>query len=89
MKLGWFLRNDVNNLWCQVPKGKYARQDFSANVLVAKPHDSPIWKVVAEIWPHLVEGELWAIGDGRLVDVWEDRWLNNGVRLASTDLNTA
>lgn len=41
MKLGWSLRNNGNNLWCQVLGGKYARQDLSKNALVVKPQDFP------------------------------------------------
>lgn len=37
----------------------------------------------------MVEGEIWAIGDGRLVDVWDNIWIGNGVRLASAGLNIA
>jgi len=56
MKLGWMLRNDGNSLWCQVLKGKYARQGLISSSLIAKPQDSLIWKFVVEIWPQLVMG---------------------------------
>lgn len=34
-----------------------------------------------EIWPNIVNGEFWTVGNGNSVDVWHDKWEDRDLRL--------
>ena len=83
MKLGWSFRHGEDKLWCQVLRGKYARDGSSDNGLVVKPSDSSIWKQMASVWSQINELSFWTIGNGVNISVWGDAWIMPGLKLSS------
>lgn len=64
-----------------VIRGKYARHGFSQDSLAVTSADSSLWKALVEIWPNIVNGEFWTVGNGNSVDVWHDKWEDRDLRL--------
>lgn len=76
MKLGWELLAKSNDLWVRVLKGKYCKGSLEHRQIRRRKTSSSLWKGICDVW-HLVEkGLSWAVGDGRKVRFWEDRWVS-------------
>ncbi|PNY15946.1 ribonuclease H, partial [Trifolium pratense] len=75
MKLGWSMKRGDSALWIDVLKGKYAREHPNLDSIVAKNHDSSLWKSLSAMWKELDEFTVWSVGNGELVQAWKDRWI--------------
>lgn len=64
LKLGWDIRFGSRSLWCGVMCGKFARGSTGANVVVAKPTNSSLWKALVNLWPTYNEHIFWVVGNG-------------------------
>jgi hypothetical protein len=72
MKLGWSIKMQEENLWCQVLRGKYARGNNNLETLNVKKSDSALWKSIGKVWTDMNKFEAWSIGDGLNVNCWKD-----------------
>jgi hypothetical protein len=61
--------------------GKYGRGREVKEGLVAHQADSNLWKTLVTLWPKLQEYVYWAVGNGRSINVWNDRWIDEGIRI--------
>jgi ribonuclease HI len=85
LKLGWKLKTGARDLWCEVLRGKYNCHDLSNNTVV-KNSDSSLWKNLIKLSVHLNDYCFWAIGDGRIVNAWNDVWIEEGLRISELNL---
>ncbi|KAI9127807.1 hypothetical protein K1719_000800 [Acacia pycnantha] len=49
--------------------------------------DSEMWRKLVQIWPNVVENIYWEIGDGVRMRFWEDKWVEDGSKLAARMAN--
>ncbi|KAF5449805.1 hypothetical protein F2P56_030217 [Juglans regia] len=73
-KQGWRLLQQTNSLVAKVLKAKYFhRSDF----LHARfgSNASYVWRNLLEARPILEEGLIWRIGNGKEVNIWRDKWI--------------
>jgi hypothetical protein len=75
MKLGWGIIHDNNNLWADVLRSKYVKTQDRIPQVQAKGKDSPLWKTICKVWPQVIEGLGWSVGNGVEVRFWKDNWL--------------
>lgn len=63
--------------------------DFSSSTLGNCP--SYVWQSILVARPYLLQGIKWRIGNGRSVNIWEDKWLTtpHSFKLSSLDHLTA
>lgn len=76
LKLGWELRSNKNNLWCQVMKGKYQRPAIDSQTWIHKSSDSSLWRTLAPLEYIFQNHEYWVIGNGKSVNAWNQKWLS-------------
>ncbi|CAI8594330.1 unnamed protein product [Vicia faba] len=88
-KLVWKLMSGENNLWSQVVKAKYDRENNNLVTVSAKPNDSGLWKQIDNIWPVLQEMAYWDIGNGNSVSIWKDCWLKSGHLINMEEINSS
>jgi hypothetical protein len=72
MKLGWGIIHDNNNLWADVLRSKYVKTQDRIPQVQAKGKDSPLWKTICKVWPQVIEGLGWSVGNGVEVRFWKD-----------------
>lgn len=63
-KLGWKLMTGDNNMWCQVVRVKYDRENNNLHIFSANPQDSSLWKNIIKLWSELKASTFWDIGNG-------------------------
>lgn len=52
---------------------------------ISKPHHSPFWKAMCDVWREVSTGLEWSVGNGRVVRFLEDSWIPGcGPILSST-----
>jgi hypothetical protein len=81
LKMNWALVKGESGLWGQVLLGKYGRGREVKEGLVAHQADSNLWKTLVKLWPKLQEHVYWAVGNGSSINVWNDRWIEEGIRI--------
>ncbi|KAH9733957.1 putative ribonuclease H protein [Citrus sinensis] len=74
MKIRWGLIYSPNSLWVQVLLSKYTLNHTSLPNVLPMKYGSYMWKVVARIWPEVLKGIKWDIGNGNKVRFWWDNW---------------
>jgi hypothetical protein len=79
-KLGWKLKSDNNELWCNVLRNKYNRGNVQLGFDI-KASDSSLWKALINSMPALEKASIWCIGNGRTIDAWSDTWMAEGIVL--------
>lgn len=52
-----------------------------------KPTNSSFWKNVIKIWPKIEEKCFWSTGNGYIVDAWNERWIDSGIKISYLNLN--
>lgn len=74
MKLGWRLFKDNHEVWAHLLHCKYInkRRGFSVQ---AKQGDSRIWRSIVSVWPNMMKGICWSLGNGERCEFWKDKWL--------------
>ncbi|CAN1822064.1 Putative ribonuclease H protein At1g65750 [Linum perenne] len=87
MKIVWGLLRHPSDLWVKVLTGKYLKKTSEGFVLARNSGFSAFWRGVMKVWPNLVNGLQWSIGEGRSTRFWIDRWLDSGVILIDHALN--
>ncbi|CAN1792677.1 Putative ribonuclease H protein At1g65750 [Linum perenne] len=87
MKIVWGLIHNPSELWAKVLIAKYLKKTADGYVLARKSGHSAIWRGVLKVWPSVVNGLQWSIGDGRKTRFWTDRWLDSGELLIDHALN--
>ncbi|PNY06182.1 ribonuclease H [Trifolium pratense] len=83
MKMSWELKQHNDSLWCKVLQGKYGRGQLEEGNVIAKVSDSFIWKGVVSAWNNITRFEEWSLGDGKSINVWNDKWLGDQIVLAT------
>jgi hypothetical protein len=79
-KLGWKLKSDSKDLWCNVLRNKYNRGNVQPE-FDTRASDSSLWKALINIMPLLEEESMWCIGNGRSIDAWSDTWIRGWRRV--------
>jgi hypothetical protein len=52
--------------------------------VIAKVSDSFIWKGVVSAWKNInLFEDQWSLGDGKSINVWNDKWLGDQLVLAT------
>ncbi|KAG7559744.1 Ribonuclease H-like superfamily [Arabidopsis thaliana x Arabidopsis arenosa] len=76
-KLGWRLLHEKTSLWVRVVSCKYKVGDLQDVAWTkAKSNWSSTWRSVGiGLREVIYKGYGWAIGDGKSVNFWSDRWL--------------
>ena len=87
MKLGWMLRTGSKGLWCEVIRRKYAKRFTQEDALDSKISDSYLWRSLVKLWPNIKTEEAWIIGNGKSVKAWNDKWINNDLRINDLGIN--
>lgn len=73
-KQGWHLIPSPDSLCARILKAKYFPD---GDILRAKPgyNMSYTWRSILKALEVLKEGIIWRIGDGSMIDIWQDPWL--------------
>ena len=74
-KQWWRIMNNENSVSFKVLKGKYFPNTSPKKVLKS-PCSSFLWNSLLEGRKVVEEGAYWRVGDGKLIEVWQDAWLN-------------
>jgi ribonuclease HI len=82
MKMGWALMIGEHSLWGDVLLGKYGRDGWNQGMIIVTPNDSALWKAIAKSWPELEQHKCWSLGDGSKVNFWNDKWINENLRIS-------
>ncbi|XP_050385795.1 uncharacterized protein LOC126802237 [Argentina anserina] len=84
----WRLVNNPSSLWARVLKARYFPH---VSFMKAKKGSkaSCIWNSMLAGRDVVVEKSIWRVGNGKSIDVWDDRWVpnNNGGRISPTDMS--
>jgi exonuclease III len=77
-KQGWRIMNDPNSLMATVLKAKYFPNN---HFLKAKQGYRPsyVWQSISKASWILKKGCIWLVGNGKSLNIWEDRWLHQQV----------
>ncbi|CAJ2675557.1 unnamed protein product [Trifolium pratense] len=78
LKLGWKIKNDSSDFWCDVLRGKYGMASFD-NDEAAKPSSSSTWKTLVQLKHHLSHNMFWQVGDGYNIHAWNQEWIEPGL----------
>ncbi|KAI9080065.1 hypothetical protein K1719_037998 [Acacia pycnantha] len=71
-----------DSLCSMVLRGKYGRdRDLKRECKMVKS-DSELWRSLGPIWPEVVGNLVWEVGDGAMINFWDDHWVDVGIRLA-------
>lgn len=73
-KLAWMIASKRDSLCMQILRARYkVKHDW----LRSNPPKSasPIWKAIEKVKHIVSKGACYAIGDGSLVDIWQDPWV--------------
>jgi ribonuclease HI len=81
LKPGRKIQSGAIDFWCAVMKGKYKRGS-DEGVVLARANDSHLWKSIVRLWPQLDTHSWWTIGDGKIINLCHDAWIEEGLRLA-------
>ena len=78
-KVGWRLLRDSESLWARVLRSKYnVGSIHDLSWMGRRSNGSSTWSsVVLGIREVVMTGHSWAIGNGRDIKFWTDRWLSN------------
>ncbi|KAA3477472.1 reverse transcriptase [Gossypium australe] len=88
-KQGWRLLRNLNSLLARTLEAKYCKNsDFIKSELGNLP--SFTWKSLWAAKGLILQGMGWRIGDGKIVSIWNDKWLpgNETLNSQNTDMNT-
>ncbi|KAF7842964.1 ribonuclease H [Senna tora] len=86
MKMGWKIKNQADNLCCQVLKGKYGRGYDWRRSICAMNLDSILWKEIDRVWPEIQKRQRRCINDGRFTLFWSDIWGGRDSPLSGSSL---
>lgn len=75
VKLSWGVGCDSDSLWARVLRAKYKVRFGSRIPPSFKAQDSPTWKGICRMWPIVVQGSRWLIGDDFSTLFWKDAWI--------------
>lgn len=75
------LQKGSKDLWSEVLIGKYKFIHTDRHVEY-KVTDSHLRKSIAKLWHRLYEHSWWSIGNGNNIDICQDVWIEEGLRLA-------
>lgn len=88
-KIRWKLKYGETDFWCQILKNKYKRKELVGNVTKVKKYNSSPWTYIAKNWSTLDNYTLWEIGNGKRINVWDERWMEKGLKLREVTLNNS
>lgn len=77
LKSAWRLMMDNDSLWARLFKGKYYPKDTFINAPPPKSYHGALWKNIYKISKKIRDCCLWIVGDGKLINVWYDKWIDN------------
>ncbi|KAF7807009.1 ribonuclease H [Senna tora] len=82
-KLVWQLLTYDNALWVRFFKGRYGITDKCLFESKCKASDSRFWKDIVKILPEFRKLVGWEIGDGSVINFWNDQWISKNTTLTS------
>ncbi|KAK9233421.1 hypothetical protein WN943_023671 [Citrus x changshan-huyou] len=65
MNIGWSMAVSPQSLWVQVLSTKYGLNTTNLQPTLNIRTGSYLWKAIGNIWKHVLDGILWAIGNGK------------------------
>lgn len=81
--MAWRYSKDKKFLWAQVLHKKYDTKYKLTNRTYKKERGSHIWKNIVEGTEICNKGMQWITGDGKAINIWDDKWINNAEPLRS------
>lgn len=75
LKLGFQILSNTKSLWVQILKSKYRVVGIIPRS-IARTNYSFVWRSLSKVWSEVISNVIWSIGDGRLVNFWNDPWVN-------------
>lgn len=73
VKQGWRLTQSPESFMAKIFKEKYfSTGNFLDSSLGNKP--SYAWRSIWNVKKYLQAGMMWRVGDGRIINIWNDRW---------------
>ncbi|CAN1191383.1 Putative ribonuclease H protein At1g65750 [Linum perenne] len=81
MKLCWGMMKKPTELWVQLLMSKYLKHTPTGLVPRNTKRLSACWRGMQEVWPIFAGGLAWGVRDGRTVNFWRERWIDNGIIL--------
>ncbi|OIT39909.1 putative ribonuclease h protein, partial [Nicotiana attenuata] len=82
--LAWRYLNNKEALWVKIPHSKYDRIAPRNNRLIPNPGSSHIWKNIHNGRKLCQKGINWIIGNGENINLWNNRWINQGNNLRNS-----
>ncbi|KAJ4822002.1 hypothetical protein Tsubulata_036438 [Turnera subulata] len=76
-KLCWGVVASPSALWVQVLRAKYLCQREAVLLTILMSSCSALWRGMSCVWHVVFNGLQWAIGDGKVVQFWEDAWVDD------------
>lgn len=83
MNIGWSMAVSPQSLWVQVLSTKYGLNTTNLQPTLNIRTGSYLWKAIGNIWKHVLDGILWAIGNGKQVCFWKDFWADDNIFLGN------
>ncbi|GMI99144.1 hypothetical protein like AT4G29090 [Hibiscus trionum] len=75
LKLVFAMISALDKLWVHVLRAKYHVYDFVSRSL-PNMKGSWLWKGVCLAWEDVRKNLMWNLGDGNMVDFWDDSWVD-------------
>ncbi|GMJ00023.1 hypothetical protein HRI_003671500 [Hibiscus trionum] len=76
LKLGFIMVSDPSRLWVKVMRAKYGIQEITPTSL-PNVRGSRLWQGIRLLWSDLRQNIVWNVGDGKLIDFWNDAWVSS------------
>ncbi|KAH1082125.1 hypothetical protein J1N35_021886 [Gossypium stocksii] len=74
LKLCFDIIVEPDALWALVLRSKYNVKSLIL-FFISRGYCSLFWKSIMIIWPEVINNIYWSIGDGQLVNFWNDTWI--------------
>lgn len=81
VKLAWRMLCEPDALWVRILKHKYFPN--SHPLIYATKHGSWVWKGIYKGLQIIKENYCWKVGDGKLISIWDSKWIPNRSDLVS------
>lgn len=55
-------------------RGKYNVHEMLPQS-ISRNSCSFVWRSLSHVWPEVLSNIFWSVGDGRLINFWNDNWI--------------
>ncbi|KAG8486752.1 hypothetical protein CXB51_020240 [Gossypium anomalum] len=74
--LGFNIVSNSNALWVRVLRLKYGVPNGLSKT-ISWGRCSFLWRSLSKVWPLVRENNLWSVGNGNMINCWQDPWIPN------------